>query len=398
MSMSFEQIHTQSTGQVTDDEAFLQTSHARAGKHWRVKVGIAGSVFLLGAGAIGVLSPSRLTSSGASKSIVSLAEKKYDKYTSPYYNHQGKCPEGEDVLSKEDCKAAGDVLGYGSNMRDEEASEPVCLRGLGSVGVRWRDALDNQVNICKKKPEDMTDFAALQENDRRMTFHCLEEAAGDFGAFTECMMNVRDWNLDRAWTEEDLKEQQKAAAENAIKEKEKQTDAEISCWTTHTGKVAGKMETGFSAYGTPVLSAKMRCKQMGDRCTAVSCERRGQSSGEKVDYCSVKGPGDDELADQPQSSTVYVVYTPCAEGEEEEEEEAQEAAAEAFSEGSITGEYSRTTYYTEADVQKACSDADDCKGYWKQTPSGKFFILSSGSRKWEKGIPNWTVESVKVKN
>lgn len=396
--MSFEQIPPQSTGQVTDEEAFLRTSRAGAGKHWRVKVGIAGSVFLLGAGSIGVLSPSRLTSSGASKSIVSLAGK-YDRYTSPWYKHQGKCPEGENVLTKEDCKEAGDLFGFGRKMNeDTEASEPGCLRGLGSEGVRWRDALDDAVSICKKKPEDMTDFAALQEDDRRMTFHCLEEAGGDFRGFTECMMNVRDWNLDRAWTEEDLKEQQKAASEEAKKENAAKTDAELSCWTTHPGKVAGKLETGFSAYSTPVLAAKMQCQQRGDGCTAVSCEKRGQNSGEQLDFCSLKGPGDDELVDQPQSSTQYVVYTPCAEGEEEEEEKAQEAGAQAFSEGSITGEYSRTAYYTEAEVQAACSAADDCKGYWKQTPSGKFFTLSSGSRKWEKGIPNWTVDSVKVKN
>merc|ERR1711884_950455 len=164
----------------------------------------------------------------------------------------------------------------------------------------------------------MTDFAALQEDDRRMTFHCLEEAGGDFRDFTECMMNMRDWNLDRAWTEEDLKEQQKAAAEDAIKDQARKDDAEHSCWTPHMGKVAGGVDSGFSSYPTPLLPAKAQCQEMGDDCTALTCEQRGSSSGEKTTWCSIRGPGKDEMADRPQSSTKYVVYTPCSEEESAE--------------------------------------------------------------------------------
>jgi len=51
--MSFEQIHTRCVeGQVTDEEAFLETSGPGAGKYRRVKLGIAGSVLLLGAASI----------------------------------------------------------------------------------------------------------------------------------------------------------------------------------------------------------------------------------------------------------------------------------------------------------------------------------------------------------
>merc|ERR1712129_534034 len=53
-------------------------------------------------------------------------------------------------------------------------------------------------------------------------------------------------------------------------------------------------------------------------------------------------------------------------------------------------------YHTEDEVQAACSSDDDCKGYWERT-SGEYFILKSGSRTFEKGVPNLTVLSVKVK-
>lgn len=45
--MSFEQIHASSEqGHMSDEEAFLQTSRGEAGKRWRLKLGIAGSVIL----------------------------------------------------------------------------------------------------------------------------------------------------------------------------------------------------------------------------------------------------------------------------------------------------------------------------------------------------------------
>jgi len=79
-------------------------------------------------------------------------------------------------------------------------------------------------------------------------------------------------------------------------------------------------------------------------------------------------------------------------------QEAEGEKQEAYVEGSLVyADYRRTSYGSEADVQAACSADDACKGYWKQAPSGKYFTFKSGSRKWEKGVPNDTVESVKVK-
>jgi len=95
----------------------------------------------------------------------------------------------------------------------------------------------------------------------------------------------------------------------------------------------------------------------------------------------------------------YSGFVSCAaninrpQGEEEEEEE-----QEAYVEGSLAhADYSRTPYASEADVRAACSADDGCKGYWKQATSGHYFTFKSGSRKWKKGVPNGSVESVKVK-
>lgn len=92
----------------------------------------------------------------------------------------------------------------------------------------------------------------------------------------------------------------------------------------------------------------------------------------------------------------YLGFISCAANLQRPQEE--EEKQEAYVEGSLAhAEYQRTPYGIEADVQAACSADDACKGYWKQASSGNYFTFKSGSRKWKKGVPNGSVESVKVK-
>jgi len=70
---------------------------------------------------------------------------------------------------------------------------------------------------------------------------------------------------------------------------------------------------------------------------------------------------------------------------------------ETYEEGRVTSaEYPKNWYDSEADAQAACSSDDDCKGYWERE-GGVFFILKSGSRTFERGVPHSSVISVKVK-
>lgn len=48
-------------------------------------------------------------------------------------------------------------------------------------------------------------------------------------------------------------------------------------------------------------------------------------------------------------------------------------------------------------AQAACSSDDGCKGYWLRVGDEKYLLLRRGSRTWEKGVPNGSVMSVKVK-
>lgn len=295
---------------------------------------------------------------------------KYDRYTSPYYFHKGLCPEGEGIILKEDCNEAGNLFGLGNKISvDKERVDynPGCRReSWGEKGVVFNPKftgtkiIDGSTSICKKKPKDMTDFGALQENLQKMIFHCLEEAGESMGNFKACMMQVQSWDLNsKSWTEEDLKEQHEAVdkrAEEAAKAREK---AEHSCWTTHTGKVAGRVGKFY-----PLLAdAKMTCQRMGDKCTALSCKKITTFAQTIIDRCAIKGPGDDDIVDQPRSSVTYVVYTPCAEGEDKHEAE-DERDCWTKHDNKYIGGYANghSTKYDLAGAKEKCLELSKCKG------------------------------------
>jgi len=330
-AMSFEQIHTPSMeGPGTDEEALVQTPPAEAGKHWRVKLGIVGSVLLLGAASVFVVSPpggtASSTRSDVAESIVSMASK-YGSFTSPYYYHRGRCPEGELIVVKSDCTEAGGLLGAGTKTGvDRDTSHAGCRYGVTQVtwnpDLTGTGTLPNTDSICKRLPKDMHDFEALQADQEAMTFHCLEEADA-FAGFKDCMFQMKTWNLDRKWTEEEMKEQRKAAnllANEQANEKEK---AEHSCWTRQDDKVAGDLPTFGWHYN--LLDAKVQCRALGDACTAISCYKGTGFSGMEYDACAPRGAAEyTTLSDAPSSSRKYQVYTACDGEAEEAAEEAEE--------------------------------------------------------------------------
>jgi len=328
-AMSFEQIHTPSMeGPGTDEEALVQTPRAEAGKQWQVKLGIVGSVLLLGAASIFVVSPPGVTASSTrsdvAESIVSMASK-YESFTSPYYFHGGLCPEGEGIVLKSDCTEAGNILGECRKTLQhlsEPKLSPGCRKDFKSViwnpDLTGTATIFGSTSICKRLPKDMHDFAALQADQEAMTFHCLEEASA-FATFKECMFQMKSWNLDRAWTEEEMTEQHKASNLVVNELANKKEEAEHSCWTKQDDKVAG--ETGV--WHLNLLDAKMKCRTMGDECTAVSCYKKTGWSGVVLDACTPRGPAA-TFSDAPSSSRKYQVYTPCDGEAEETAEEAEE--------------------------------------------------------------------------
>merc|ERR1740129_1424434 len=107
---------------MTEEEAFLQTSGGEAGKHWRLKLGIAGSVILAGAALIlAVFAPmgKDSTRSIVPEAVVSLAASKFRRFTSPYYIREGICEQEEVMPTKEDCYEAGDMIKPGNQMVQE---------------------------------------------------------------------------------------------------------------------------------------------------------------------------------------------------------------------------------------------------------------------------------------
>jgi len=241
--------------------------------------------------------------------------KEYTRWTSPYYLHQGLCPENEGIILKEDCKQAGEFLVSGADMIVDKTSEanPGCSATFVQVfwvpNLKLKRLSGHRQSICKRLPKDMHDFVALQADNKKMTFHCLSEAKGKFADFTQCMLETNSWNLDRAWTDADMEAQRKAANELAEKEAKEKEQAEKACWKKHDNKVAGQEASGFDYWPLKLIDAKAKCAKLGDKCTAVSCYKLWTLAGKYDDRCTMKGPNDKIKDTQPNKK--YATYTHC---------------------------------------------------------------------------------------
>merc|ERR1712151_208351 len=120
---------------------------------------------------------------------------------------------------------------------------PGCRKDFGQViwnpDLTGTATIKGKTSICKRLPKDMHDFAALQADQEAMTFHCLEEASA-FADFKECMFQMKEWNINSAWTEEEMAEQRKAANAVINKIANEREEAVHSCWTKQDDKVAGE--------------------------------------------------------------------------------------------------------------------------------------------------------------
>jgi len=241
--------------------------------------------------------------------------KKYDRWTSPYYVHKGLCPEGEGIILKEDCKQAGDLFSGGDMEEQTRDANPGCTRKYGDGGVVWNPNLKAKrmsnvypLSMCKRLPKDMHDFAALQADGDKMTFHCLN-GAKSFADFRQCMLEMKRWNLDRAWTKADMEAQRKAANQLEEEKAQEQKKEENKCWRKHNNKVAGREASGFEVWAGTLIDTKIKCARMGDKCTAVSCYKQGKIGGGEEDRCMVKGPNDQMKNTIPNRK--YATYTRC---------------------------------------------------------------------------------------
>jgi len=242
--------------------------------------------------------------------------KEYSRWTSPYYFHKGLCPESEGIILKEDCKQAGDLMVGGGRITEDKLRDnsPGCSKSPGGEvfwvpNLKLTKVAEKATSICKRLPKDMHDFAAMQADSKKMTFHCLREAKGSFADFTQCMLEMNSWNLDRAWTEADMEEQRKAANELAEKEAKEKEKAEKSCWKKHDNKVAGREVSGFDFWILSLADAKAKCAKQGDKCTAVSCYKEWTLAQKYDDRCTVKGPSDRMKDTSPNKK--YATYTAC---------------------------------------------------------------------------------------
>lgn len=62
-------------------------------------------------------------------------------------------------------------------------------------------------------------------------------------------------------------------------------------------------------------------------------------------------------------------------------------------------EYVNSDAFVDYDAaEKACLSKETCKGLWQRGADAKWRPLYSGKRNWKKGVPNYTVKSVKICN
>jgi len=257
---------------------------------------------------------------------------KYTTWTSPYYLHGGVCPEGQTIILKEDCKQAGGLLGLGGEFKEITHSVG-CTKG-GWKGVWWNPDLKKKgviskvSSICKKLPKDMHDFASLQADLEKMTFHCLNEAT-NYDGFRRCMSEVKKWNLEAAWTEADLQAQLEVVKKDEMNEADIKATAEKACWKKTDNKMGTSAWQEFSKRGMfdrkkgapfddPMMS-KIMCVQQGKtKCTGISCYSAWNMFTEDYyDRCQLNGPNDkmedafDASNQKQRYKNRFATYTLC---------------------------------------------------------------------------------------
>merc|ERR1719210_711698 len=233
---------------------------------------------------------------------------KYTTWTSPYYLHGGVCPEGQTIILKEDCKQAGGLLGLGGDIKEVRHSVG-CTKA--HKGVNWHPDLKAKgvmngfiISICKKLPKDMHDFASLQADLEKMTFHCLNEAT-NYNGFRACMSQVKKWNLEAAWTEADLQAQKEVIQQAEDKKAKEKAKAEKACWKKtddkfgesawqELSKRGGFGDMGGLRGGASMMDIKIKCVLQGKtKCTGISCYSAWNMFTESYyDRCQVNGPND----------------------------------------------------------------------------------------------------------
>jgi len=252
---------------------------------------------------------------------------KYTTWTSPYYFHRGVCPEGQTIILKEDCKQAGGLLGLGGDINEVRHSVG-CTKA--HKGVNWHPDLKAKgvmngfiISICKKLPKDMHDFASLQADLEKMTFHCLNEAT-NYNGFRRCMSEVKKWNLEAAWTEADLQAQLEVIQQAEDKKAQEKAKAEKACWGKKTDDQFGasawqefhKRGSSFPRANS-MMDIKIKCVQQGKtKCTGISCYSAWNMFTESYyDRCQVNGPNDKMVkaidTSNQRFKKKYATYTLC---------------------------------------------------------------------------------------
>jgi len=239
----------------------------------------------------------------------------YDRWTSPYYLHKGLCPEGEGIILKDDCEQAGALFGlptFKEEIVARRGVNPGCTRTYYEEKIIWNPNLKakfvsgDRLSMCKKLPKDMHDFAALQADLKKMTFHCLN-AASKYVNFRQCMLDMERWNLDKAWTKADMEAQRKAADKLEAMQAQEAQKVEKACWKKHSSKVAGDLPGSFEAWPGSLVESKVSCTRMGSKCGAVTCYKQTKIGGGVMDQCKIRGPHD-QIKNAPSK---YTTYTPC---------------------------------------------------------------------------------------
>jgi len=308
-AMSLAQIHVSSVGERTaDTEALLQTPTGEAVSRVRVKVGIVGSVILVGAAMIFVVAPTWVpvsTSIDVPQQVIHLD----GVFTTPYYKQGSFCPEGEMITDKEVCRAAGAMLGFGGSFKDKSSKFMKKACSIDFQSTAWNTNFDSREtsgeSICKRKPEGMPDFAALKADFRLLNLHCLGKT-NDFVLFKHCITEINAWSdSDEAPSRDD---EETADAPDSAPENEAPADpapapenepaAAPDCWKKNADTYAGGYAGGVSSK-FDIDAAKAKCMELGSsKCGAVTCNADG--------VCTVRSST--ELKPSPNSEVSYT-YT-----------------------------------------------------------------------------------------
>jgi len=286
-AMPFEQIHASSgEGHMTEEEAFLQTSRGEAVERWRLKLGIASSVILAGAGLIlAVLAPREKdsTRSIVPEAVVSLRDhtydSKYNRYTSPFFASNDACKEADIITTDQDCGEAGQLIKPGL-LKYREGKQCMAVSQITAV---LSHSHDGGIYLCKSAAHP--DWAELRDDLDKLTVHCLRVGTS-YGEYQTCMLQIKSWHEegDKAADEADeadgaadgaadeaADEADRAAADAAGKE-------EKHCWLGHDSTYSG----GYARRGTmhgvqeqkqkmDLEQAKKLCLELSE-CAAITCK------------------------------------------------------------------------------------------------------------------------------